>query len=262
MFCLSPGSLFFLNAYTESATTLTTIAASLLLRRKKYFLAAVVAGIASCVSPVGALFGVALFVAVLYNKLGIVKAIALGIVSEIGALSYALFLYIRFHNPLQNIAAESYWQRHTVFPFSAIWRNILFLFTRKVTFAPVPLPQSNHNMFTVWIIDDFVGVVALVVLGVVALKLLRKKLPQNMPVDWLVFFALSAVLINSSDITVIYNIPSTEAVARLLGSVFPFYPLAYIAFHRLKIIFPILLSVGAALAVIAQIFEILDFWMT
>ncbi len=258
----APGSLFLVSAYSESTTLVLTVASSLLLQRKRFYLAAIFAGAAAAVSPIGAIFALAVFAFALRSRLGLIRSIVLGVISEAGALCYALYLWFRFGNPLENLSVETLWQRHAVLPFSALLRNITFLLTRRVNFAPLPLSPSNKNMLAVWVIDDFAGVVALGVLICLVVKLVRNRGLGGLPIDWVVFFVASLLAVSSSDITVIHNIPSTEAVARLTDSVFAMFPIAYIVTRRFGVLLVPIIGIGAALAVTAQALAILNYWIT
>lgn len=262
LLALSPASIFFFSEYAESLLLLLTVASASLAIRRQWIPAAILAGLASSTGPIGALYGVSLAAGYLVENRKWMRTLLILVLGQIGSIGYAAFLWIRFGNPLENFVVQKDWIRHTVFPFSALFRNAYLVLADKVHFAPLPLPSSNLNMAAVWIIDDAMGfacLVALIAFGVLAY---RSKSLFGVPPAWLIFAVLVLLLTNSSAISTDGNFPSTEALARLLGSSFAFYAIAAFLLARYRVLAGPAVIVSSFLAFSAQILFMMGFWMT
>jgi hypothetical protein len=261
LFAFWSGSVFFVSVYAEPVVVLLTLVAALFVQNRRFWMASVIAALASVVAPVGAVFGIAIFVAAYVEKKNLIRSIIYLIVSETGALAYAVFLWIKFNNPFENLASQKLWYRHLVFPFSYLIRNTVLLISKPVRLSLGPLPPGNGNLVTTWAIDDISGIVALAVLIGIIFIFVRKREEIGIPLDWFTFFVLSLLLINSSAIS-FGSTPSSEAVARLVGSVFPLYPFAYLVLRRIKFLLIPLAVTIATLGLIGQLLFSLNYWFT
>ena len=253
--------MFFVSVYAEPVVVLLTLVAALFVQNRRFWMASVIVALASVVAPVGAVFGIAIFVAAYVEKKNLIRSIIYLIVSETGALAYAVFLWIKFNNPFENLASQKLWYRHLVFPFSYLIRNTVLLISKPVRLSLGPLPPGNGNLVTTWAIDDISGIVALAVLIGIIFIFVRKREEIGIPLDWFTFFVLSLLLINSSAIS-FGSTPSSEAVARLVGSVFPLYPFAYLVLRRIKFLLIPLAVTIATLGLIGQLLFSLNYWFT
>lgn len=261
LFAFWSGSVFFVSAYAESLVVLLTLAAALFVQNRRFWMACIMASLASVVAPVGAVFGLAIVVVALIEKESPLRSAIYLILSETGALAYAIFLWIRFNSPLENLASQKLWYRHLVFPFSYLLRNTFLLISKPIRLSLGPLPPGNGNLVTTWAIDDLSGIAALAVLIGIVFIFIRKREQINIPLDWLVFFVLSLLLIDSSAIS-FGSTPSSEAVARLLGSVFPLYPFTYLVLKRAKFLLIPVVAIIASLALVGQLLFSLNYWFT
>ncbi len=262
LLALSPASIFFLSEYAESLILLLTVASAFLALRRHWVLAAILAGLASSAGPIGALYGVSLAAGYLVENRTWLRTLFILVLGELGSIGYAVFLWVRFGNPLENIAVQKDWIRHAVFPFSALFQNAYLVLTNKVHFAPLPLPSSNLNMAAVWIIDDAMGFACLVALIAFGILAYRSKSLFGIAPSWLIFAVLVLLVTNSSAIVTDGNFPSTEAIARLLGSSFAFYAIAAFLVARYRVLAGPAVIISSFLAFSAQILFMMGFWMT
>lgn len=261
LFAFWTGSVFFVSDYAEPLVVLLTLVSAFFVQGRRWWMACVMASLASFVAPVGALFGIAVVVTAYIEEKNLIRSMMYLLLSETGALAYAVFLWIKFNNPFENLASQKLWYRHLVFPFSYLIRNTLLVVSNHVRLSLGPLPPGNGNLVTAWAIDDISGIVALAVLIGIVVIFVRERGRIGIPLDWFMFFVLSVVLLNSSAI-LFGSTPSSEAVARLVGSVFPLYPFTYLVLRRVKVLLIPLAVTIATLGLIGQLLFSLNYWFT
>lgn len=110
-----PTSLFFTAGYTESLALLLIVSFFLLLKRKRYFLAACCAGLATATRSTGLVLLLPLMWELWSSfsrepKRLALSAIAYSIIAVSGLLSYMLYLWITFNDPLVFMSGTRAWQ--------------------------------------------------------------------------------------------------------------------------------------------------------
>lgn len=124
----NPGSIFLLAGYPTSLMIALCAWACHFAIRRRYWLAAVLGAVASAVHPIGATAGVALalyYLATHPLKLReLLRAGALGVVSELGVLSFFLYAWVKTGNFFEQHWADSFWGitfRSPIWVFNLDW---------------------------------------------------------------------------------------------------------------------------------------------
>ena len=262
VYAFAPASVFSVSAYSEPLTVFLCALSAILIVKQRPFTGAAIAGLASLTGSVGAVFGLSITLGYLIRERKFFRAVLIGALSEIGSLLYAGYLWSRFNNPLENLVAQKNWFRHAVVPFSGLYSNIVSIVSGRIHFSVLPLPATNKNMVTAWIIDDLTALIVVFIVISYLFFAIRERSLLGIPLEWVLFAIVSTVLINSSVITTFGTFVSTEALARLLGEVFAIYPIGYVVLKKLWILAgPIFIGLFS-LCIMGQLLIVLNFWFT
>lgn len=287
LFCWCPTSCFFLAPYTEALFALEILLVATLLDRGRWWPAALVAGYATATSPEAAAITLAIVVAALIARRGTARIVGYAVAGGWGAAAYMIFLGIRFGDPLAFAAVLSHWQRVEGFPFVGVVRNVSSI--HRVLGQAGPLgTESNviaHNVALVWLLDDFMMVVAgcaLVYLVVIALRARsatgaldtrsplaaasapdsRSPVGGRVPMTWIVVLGGIVAIASTTTIRFAGTFTSTEADARLVSVAFPLYPALYLMLRRWPGTIILLITSTIAAALLFQVMFNLGYWMT
>ncbi len=261
-YAFAPASVFSVSAYSESTTVLLCALSAILIVKKHPFAGAAIAGLASLTGSVGAVFGLSISLGYLLRERKFFRAVLIGLLSETGSFLYAGYLWSRFNNPLENLVAQKNWFRHAVVPFTGLYANIVNIVTGRIHFSVLPLPATNKNMVTAWVIDDLTALIVVFIVIAYLFFAIRERSLLGIPLEWVIFAVVSTIVINSTVITTFGTFVSTEALARLLGEVFAIYPIGYVVLKRLWILAgPIAIGLFS-LCIMGQLLIVLNFWFT
>jgi len=278
LFCWFPTSLFFLSPYSEALFAFEILAVATLIERKRFLAAALVAAFASATSPESVALSLAVVVAALLARRGVVRSLLCGAISAAGLIAYSSFLWVQFGHPLEFITVQKYWMRSEHWPFVGLYRNVLALLHFRASVAP-SIP-SNTNIHAVWILDDAALVVAVALL--VALVTMwaapwrvphpgeerltdgsgreRGAVPVTFVVVMLVIVGLAACTTISP-----YALPtyaSSEGQARFISVVFPLYISAALLVRRYAALICVAVGGSVILALLFQAMYNLGYWVT
>lgn len=120
-----PGALFFSAMYSESLFLLVSLLVFCFLEKEDYLWSGVFAALASAARPIGIVFFLVLLVSYLRSKgfsLARIRSdIMYVLIAPLGLLSFLLFQYIKFGNPLTFIEAERYgWGARFSWPWDVL----------------------------------------------------------------------------------------------------------------------------------------------
>jgi hypothetical protein len=128
--CLFPASLFLSAAYAESAALLFTVAALAFMLRGRMALAAVCAGCASGIRPLGVLLSIPLIYAIWrdtgsrFSLRFLGRAVAAGATAASGLFGFILYCGIKFHDPLAFVHGRAAWKGEGGLPGHAAWQQL------------------------------------------------------------------------------------------------------------------------------------------
>lgn len=105
LFAVFPSSMFLLSGYSESLFLTLVLLSFLLLEKKRYVLSAIAGGLAGMTRLAG--LGVALSFMFIYSSPG--KKVLLAMIGISGLITYMLYLYFAFGNPLLFMEATKEW---------------------------------------------------------------------------------------------------------------------------------------------------------
>jgi hypothetical protein len=128
---LFPTSLFLSTAYSESAALLFTVAAFWFLFRDRLWLAAICAGLLSGTRPIGFVLAIPLIYEVWlragkrFSVRFIGRAAAVAVTATSGLIGFALYCWIKFHDPLAFVHARMAWHDSSGLLGGALaWRQL------------------------------------------------------------------------------------------------------------------------------------------
>jgi mannosyltransferase PIG-V len=282
LFCWFPASLFYLSPYSEALFALEIVAVLFLIERRRFLAASIVAAAASATSPESVALTIALVVAVLLAKKGVLRALVYGAISGTGLLAYGIFLWVRFGNPFEFISVQKFWMRSEHWPFVGLYRNVLAL--RHFLSGPgtpfggaVP---TNTNIRWMWLLDDASLVLAAVLFvamvwmwryrarsaGVPELSVEPVTSSEGAPIP-VSFLIVSFVIVLLAACTTIspYALPtyaSSEGEARFVSIVMPLYLSGALLVRRHVALICFAVGGCISLALLFQGMYNLGYWVT
>jgi hypothetical protein len=272
LFCWFPASLFYLSPYSEALFACEIILVLTLLERQRFGAAALVAAMASATSPESAALTAAIMVGALMAKRGIARTIGYGAVSGIGVLAYMVFLWNRFHHPLEFVKVQKFWVRSEHWPFVGLYRNVLAL--EHYVPAVAPNVPTFSNTRWIWILDDAslvlaaVLTLALIGLGVVRWRSSRLSqlgwAPMSVPLPIIVVAALIVLLAACTTISP-YALPtyaSSEGEARFVAIVMPLYLAGALLIRRWAGLICFTIGGCIVISLVFQALYNLGYWVT
>jgi Gpi18-like mannosyltransferase len=149
-FVLFPTAIFFVAPFTESLDALLSLGAIYFALNKRYLSAGILAAFASANHVTGILVALIVGMILIEEKVKISKVIISVVIGSIGLISYSLFLYLNYHNPLAFLTSQiTYhnWTQHdhvsligstTVFNlinFALVVAAVIYWWNRRRSFA-------------------------------------------------------------------------------------------------------------------------------
>ena len=254
----APASFFYFCGYPESTEALLLTLVLILVFKRRLLLAAVAAGIASASAPIGVLFVIPVLVGFAQQRpetLRWARLVVAAVVSELGAVAYCLYLWVKFDAPFAFESAESdpQWNRKFTYPF----KGVIWSLDRMVHGQLIGTPSLNGNFVVADLIDDLVAVGATVSLGLLLLSVGRRRLVGS-PLLPGIALAVIMLVFNVCDSTA--GGLSPEALARHLLVAVPIY--FVVAYWRRPELTSGLLAGSAVLATAAQTLYFHNLWFT
>ncbi|MGH2478907.1 MAG: mannosyltransferase family protein, partial [Ktedonobacteraceae bacterium] len=200
--CIFPTAFFFFAAYNESLFLLLTASTFLALRRKKWWLAGLLGLLAALTRSAGALLVLPYLLEVWASREPsqaerpgfVLQAIALlpitvpVILIPLGTISYCIFCWRVFGNPLAFAAVQSHWGRVTTWP----WLGLVFSFVQLFYVQPFGSFIEAHLLL------DMAATSGAIALAVVSWRRLRPS--YALWVSLLVLYMLLSPALTQADI--------------------------------------------------------------
>ena len=252
----APVSFFFFSGYPESLEAFLLAVLLILVFKRQFIWAALVAGVASGLAPLGAFFILPVLVGMAQAPRRqrrwpvVVAVLALG---EAGAIAYAIYLRPIYGSFLAFVHSEKYWDRKLTYPY----HGVVWTFDRMLHHQAVGIPGHNSIWVATFTIDNICTIAATVALVYLFVKVGRRDLLRSPLLPSLVLTTL-ALLFNVSDA------PSggltSEALARHFVVLVPlFYAVTYL---RRGETYATILAGSVVMTTMAQIIFCLGLWFT
>ncbi|NNN01441.1 MAG: hypothetical protein HKL86_06390 [Acidimicrobiaceae bacterium] len=131
LFVWNPASIFLMAAYPEGLLVALMIWSLRFALDRRWWPAALLAGVASCVLPQGTITSLAVVLGVLVaepSNRRFAKALLVGVIGEVGLISYVIFCWATTGNPLVIPKAESVgWHNQFTYPFHVVLRQLVMI---------------------------------------------------------------------------------------------------------------------------------------
>ncbi len=246
--CIFPTAFYFFAPYNESLFLLLTTGTFLALRRQHWWLAGLLGLLASLTRSAGVLLVFPFIVELWVSRESITASrqyISLRIIPilliPLGTLLYAIYCWHISGNPLDFVAVQSHWGRHTTWPWQGIYLSLTEIFWT----------QSFGSFFEVHNVLDLTATIAFITLAILGRNKLRASLNIWMAA-MLLFLLLSPATIHSDPLL---------SNQRLVLELFPgFITLAVLGTRHPRLHQGIMLTFPALLATLSILF-ILNNWM-
>ena len=268
-FAFFPTSFFFFSPYPESLIILEFVAILYLLDREHFAAATAVAAVASLTSLLGVAAAGAVALSWLLARRDLLRAIASAVLGSMGTLVYMAFLLDRFGDPILFIHAQKYWHRTVNFPWLATFMNL-----SSVQRAPSPPANntaipSHTNYIVVWLMNDAVAVLGLILFIYVAVRVAthlrsgpKNGLDYRRLLPWGILFLTGLLVPVSSSIHQHGSLYDTESTARLISVCVPIYPLTIHLFKRSRLLLALLVTGTFISSLGFQLMFNRGFWLT
>ncbi len=246
--CIFPTAFYFFAPYNESLFLLLAAGTFLALRRQHWWLAGLLGLLASLTRSAGVLLVFPFIVELWVSRESITASrqyIFLRIIPilliPLGTLLYAIYCWHISGNPLDFVAVQSHWGRHTTWPWQGIYLSLTEIFWT----------QSFGSFFEVHNVLDITATIGFITLAILGRNKLRASLNIWMAA-MLLFLLLSPATIHSDPLL---------SNQRLVLELFPgFITLAVLGTRHPRLHQGIMLTFPALLATLSILF-ILNSWM-
>jgi Gpi18-like mannosyltransferase len=246
--CIFPTAFYFFAPYNESLFLLLTTGTFLALRRQRWWLAGLLGLLASLTRSAGVLLVFPFIVELWVSRESITASrqymflrIIPILLIPLGTLLYAIYCWHISGNPLDFVAVQSHWGRHTTWPWQGIYLSLTETFWT----------QSFGSFFEVHNVLDLTATIAFITLAILGRNKLRASLNIWMAA-MLLFLLLSPATIHSDPLL---------SNQRLVLELFPgFITLAVLGTRHPRLHQGIMLTFPALLATLSILF-ILNNWM-
>lgn len=246
--CIFPTAFYFFAPYNESLFLVLTASAFLAMRQQRWWLAGLLGLLAALTRSAGILLVIPYIVelwvtreSITASRQNILLRILPILLIPLGTALYAIYCWHISGNPLDFIAVQSHWGRHTTWPWRGIWRSLTEIFWYQ--------PFGSFN--EVHILLDLSATLAFIALAIVG----KNKLRASYSI-WMGLVILYMILSPSIAVT-----DPLESNQRFVLEMFP----AFITLSMLGIKHPrfhqaIMLAFPTLLATLSILF-IMNRWM-
>ena len=168
--CIFPTAFYFFAPYNESLFLLLTASAFLAMRQQRWWLAGLLGLLAALTRSAGILLVIPYMVELWMTRESITASrqkmplrILPILLIPLGTALYAIYCWHISGNPLDFIAVQSHWGRHTTWPWQGIWQSLTEIFW----YQPFGSFNEVHNLL------DLSATLAFIALAIVGKNKLR-----------------------------------------------------------------------------------------
>ena len=168
--CIFPTAFYFFAPYNESLFLLLTASTFLAMRQQRWWLAGLLGLLAALTRSAGILLVVPYMVelwttreSITASRQNMLFRISPILLIPLGTALYAIYCWHISGNPLDFIAVQSHWGRHTTWPWQGIWQSLTEIFW----YQPFGSFNEVHNLL------DLSATLAFIALAIVGKNKLR-----------------------------------------------------------------------------------------
>ena len=168
--CIFPTAFYFFAPYNESLFLLLTASTFLAMRQQRWWLAGLLGLLAALTRSAGILLVIPYMVelwttreSITASRQNILFRILPILLIPLGTALYAIYCWHISGNPLDFIAVQSHWGRHTTWPWQGIWQSLTEIFW----YQPFGSFNEVHNLL------DLSATLAFIALAIVGKNKLR-----------------------------------------------------------------------------------------
>ena len=168
--CIFPTAFYFFAPYNESLFLLLTASTFLAMRQQRWWLAGLLGLLAALTRSAGILLVVPYMVelwttreSITASRQNMLFRILPILLIPLGTALYAIYCWHISGNPLDFIAVQSHWGRHTTWPWQGIWQSLTEIFW----YQPFGSFNEVHNLL------DLSATLAFIALAIVGKNKLR-----------------------------------------------------------------------------------------
>ena len=246
--CIFPTAFYFFAPYNESLFLLLTASTFLAMRQQRWWLAGLLGLLAALTRSAGILLVVPYMVelwttreSITASRQNMLFRVLPILLIPLGTALYAIYCWHISGNPLDFIAVQSHWGRHTTWPWQGIWQSLTEIFW----YQPFGSFNEVHNLL------DLSATLAFIALAIVGKNKLRASYSVWMGLA-LLYMILSPAIV---------ALDPLESNQRFVLEMFPaFITLSMLGIKHPRLHQAIMLAFPTLLATLSILF-IMNRWM-
>src|SRR5438477_12549923 len=246
--CIFPTAFYFFAPYNESLFLLLTASTFLAMRQQRWWLAGLLGLLAALTRSAGILLVIPYMVelwttreSITASRQNMLFRISPILLIPLGTALYAIYCWHISGNPLDFIAVQSHWGRHTTWPWQGIWQSLTEIFW----YQPFGSFNEVHNLL------DLSATLAFITLAIVGNNKLRASYSVWMGLA-LLYMILSPAIV---------ALDPLESNQRFVLEMFPaFITLSMLGIKHARLHQAIMLAFPSLLATLSILF-IMNRWM-
>jgi len=246
--CIFPTAFYFFAPYNESLFLLLTASTFLAMRQQRWWLAGLLGLLAALTRSAGILLVIPYMVelwttreSITASRQNMLFRILPILLIPLGTALYAIYCWHISGNPLDFIAVQSHWGRHTTWPWQGIWQSLTEIFW----YQPFGSFNEVHNLL------DLSATLAFIALAIVGKNKLRASYSVWMGLA-LLYMILSPAIV---------ALDPLESNQRFVLEMFPaFITLSMLGIKHPRLHQAIMLAFPTLLATLSILF-IMNRWM-
>ena len=246
--CIFPTAFYFFAPYNESLFLLLTASTFLAMRQQRWWLAGLLGLLAALTRSAGILLVIPYMVelwttreSITASRQNMLFRISPILLIPLGTALYAIYCWHISGNPLDFIAVQSHWGRHTTWPWQGIWQSLTEIFW----YQPFGSFNEVHNLL------DLSATLAFIALAIVGKNKLRASYSVWMGI--VLFYMILSPAIVAPD--------PLESNQRFVLEMFPaFITLSMLGIKHPRLHQAIMLAFPSLLATLSILF-IMNRWM-
>ncbi len=246
--CIFPTAFYFFAPYNESLFLLLTASTFLAMRQQRWWLAGLLGLLAALTRSAGILLVVPYMVelwttreSITASRQNMLFRVLPILLIPLGTALYAIYCWHISGNPLDFIAVQSHWGRHTTWPWQGIWQSLTEIFW----YQPFGSFNEVHNLL------DLSATLAFIALAIVGKNKLRASYSVWMGI--VLFYMILSPAIVAPD--------PLESNQRFVLEMFPaFITLSMLGIKHPRLHQAIMLAFPTLLATLSILF-IMNRWM-
>lgn len=246
--CIFPTAFYFFAPYNESLFLLLTASTFLAMRKQRWWLAGLLGLLAALTRSAGILLVIPYMVelwttreSITASRQNMLFRILPILLIPLGTALYAIYCWHISGNPLDFIAVQSHWGRHTTWPWQGIWQSLTEIFW----YQPFGSFNEVHNLL------DLSATLAFITLAIVGKSTLRASYSVWMGLA-LLYMILSPAIV---------ALDPLESNQRFVLEMFPaFITLSMLGIKHPRLHQAIMLAFPTLLATLSILF-IMNRWM-